>query len=111
LHHLTSRLANTKAVVVMEDLNVSGRLKNHHLAQAISDVGLAAFRRQLRDEAAWDGGRVLRADRWFASSRTCSGCGWADETLTLSDRVFVCRTPHRPERGLVLDRDLNAAIN
>jgi putative transposase len=75
LHHLTARLANTKSVVVIEDLNVSGRLKNHPLAQARSDVGLAAFRRQLGDEAAWYGSRVILADRWFASSRTCSGCG------------------------------------
>jgi putative transposase len=111
LHHLTARLANTKSVVVMEDRNVSGRLKNHPLAQARSDVGLAEFRRQLDYKARWYGCRILVADRGFASSRTCSGCGWADETLTLSDRTFVCRTPHRPECGLVLDRDLNAAIN
>jgi putative transposase len=111
LHHLTSRLAKTKSIVVIEDLNVSGMLKNHTLAQAIADVGFAQFRRQLDYKAAWYGCRVFVAARWFASSRTCSCCGWVDEELTLADRTFVCRNPNRADCGLVLDRDLNAAIN
>src|SRR5262249_51188486 len=111
LHHLTSRLAKTKSVVVIEHLNVSGMLKNHHLAQAIADVGFAEFRRQLEYKARWYGCRVIVADRWLASSRTCSYCGWADEDLTLADRTFVCRNPERPDCGLVMDRDLNAAKN
>ncbi len=108
LHQLTSRLAKTKAVVVIEDLNVSGMLKNHHLAQAIADVGFGEFRRQLEYKATWYGCRVVVADRWFASSKTCSGCGWKDERLTLADRTFRCQ---HPICGLVLDRDRNAAIN
>jgi len=111
LHHLTSRLAKTKSVVVIEDLNVSGMLKNHHLAQAIGDVGFGAFRRQLTYKAAWYGCRVVVADRWEPSSKTCSGCGWVDGDLTLADRTFRCENPARPDCGLVLDRDLNAAIN
>jgi putative transposase len=106
LHQLTSRLAKTKSVVVIEDLNVSGMLKNHRLAQAIADVGFAEFRRQLEYKAAWYGCRVLVADRWFASSRTCSSCGWEDDALTLADRTFRCH-----QCGLVIDRDLNAAQN
>jgi putative transposase len=93
LHQFTSRLAKTKSSVVIEDLNVAGLLKNHHLAQAIGDVGFGELRRQLSDKAAWYGGRVLVASRWEPSSKTCSGCGWVDEDLTLADR------------------DLNAAIN
>jgi putative transposase len=108
LHQFTSRLAKTKSVVVIEDLNVSGMLKNHHLAQAISDVGFGEFRRQLIYKAAWYGCRVVVASRWEPSSKTCSGCGWVDEDLTLADRVFRCENPGC---GLVLDRDLNAAIN
>ena len=111
LHQLTSRLAKTKSVVVIEDLNVAGMLKNHRLAQAIGDVGWGEFRRQLTYKAAWYGCRVIVADRWWASSKTCSGCGWVDESLTLADRTFVCRTPDRPGCGLVVDRDLNAAKN
>jgi putative transposase len=111
LHQLTSRLARTKSTVVIENLNVSAMLKNHHLAQAIADVGFTEFRRQLEYKARWYGCRVLVAERWYASSRTCSGCGWVDERLTLADRTFLCRNPERPDCGLVLDRDLNAAKN
>jgi putative transposase len=106
LHQLTSRLAKTKSVVVIEDLNVSGMLKNHHLAQAIGDVGFGEFRRQLTYKAAWYGCQVLVASRWESSSKSCSGCGWVDEDLTLADRTFRCEWC-----GQVLDRDLNAAIN
>ncbi len=106
LHQLTSRLAKTKAVVVIEDLNVSGLLKNHHLAQAIADVGFAEFRRQLEYKAAWYGCRVVVASRWEPTSKTCSRCGWRDERLTLADRTFRCQVC-----GLILDRDLNAAQN
>jgi putative transposase len=108
LHHLTSRLAKTKSVVVIEDLNVAGMLKNHHLAQAIGDMGWGEFRRQLTYKAAWYGCRVIVASRWEPSSKTCSACHWVDEDLQLGDRTFQCRNPYC---RLVMDRDLNAAIN
>jgi putative transposase len=111
LHQVTTKLAKTKSVLVIEDLHVSGMLKNHHLAQAIGDVGFATFRRQLTYKAAWYGSRVVLVDRWEPSSKTCSGCGWVDDDLELSDRIFVCRNQARPDCGLVLDRDLNAALN
>ncbi len=111
LHQVTTSLAKTKSVVVLEDLYVAGMLKTHHLAQAIGDVGFAEFRRQLLYKAAWYGSRVVLADRWEPSSKTCSDCGWVDDELTLEDRTFRCRNPQRPECSLVLDRDLNAAIN
>jgi putative transposase len=106
LHQLTSRLAKTNSVVVIEDLNVSGMLKNHRLAQAIGDVGFAAFRRQLTYKAAWYGCQVIVASRWEPSSKTCSGCGWMDDDLSLAARTFRCE-----HCGLNVDRDLNAAIN
>jgi putative transposase len=106
LHQVTTTLAKTKQVIVIEDLNVAGMLKNHHLAQAIADVGFSEFKRQLLYKASWYGSRVVLADRWYASSKTCSGCGWGDENLTLKDRTFHCE-----QCGLVLDRDLNAALN
>ncbi|HEU5199349.1 MAG TPA: RNA-guided endonuclease TnpB family protein, partial [Ktedonobacterales bacterium] len=110
LHQVTTRLAKTKSVIVIEDLNVAGMLKNHHLAQAIADVGLYEFKRQLLYKASWYGSKVILADRWYASSKTCSGCGWVDEDLELGDRMFRCRNPQIP-CDLALDRDLNAAIN
>jgi putative transposase len=106
LHQVTSRLAKTKSVLVIEDLNVSGMLKNHRLVQAIGDVGFYEFKRQLLYKAAWYGARVVQVDRWEPSSKRCSGCGWIDAGLTLADRTFHCE-----QCGLVLDRDLNAAIN
>jgi putative transposase len=106
LHQVTTRLAKTKSVLVIEDLQVAGMLKHHRLAQAIGDVGFAEFKRQLLYKAAWYGARVILADRWEPSSKRCSGCGWIDADLTLADRVYHCEAC-----GLVLDRDLNAAIN
>jgi putative transposase len=108
LHQLTSRLAKTKSVVVIEDLNMAGLLKNHALALAISDVGWGAFRRQLEYKAVWHGCRVIVADRWFTSSKTCCRCGWVDKQLTLKDRTFRCQNPACRQ---VMDRDLNAAKN
>jgi putative transposase len=110
LHQVTTMLAKTKSVIVIEDLQVSGLLKNHHLAQAIANVGFGEFRRQLTYKAAWYGSRVILADRWEPSSKTCSGCGWYDANLTLADRTFQCQNRQVP-CGLVMDRDLNAAIN
>lgn len=108
LHQVTTLLAKTKSVIVIEDLHVAGMLKNHHLAQAISDVGFAEFRRQLLYKAEWYGSQVVVASRWEPSSKTCSACGWVDDDLTLADRVFHCQYPGCEQ---VLDRDLNAAIN
>lgn len=108
LHQVTTMLAKTKSVIVIEDLNVAGMLKNHYLAQAISDVGLAEFRRQLTYKAAWYGSQVVVVSRWEPSSKTCSACGWIDQSLKLSDRVFRCQNE---DCGKILDRDLNAALN
>jgi len=93
------------SVVVIENLNVSGMLKNHCLAQAIADVGFAEFRRQLEYKTAWLGEELLTADRFFPSSKLCRHCGCINDSLTLSDRTWTC------DCGAVLDRDLNAAIN
>ena len=106
LHQVTTRLAKTKAVIVIEDLHVAGMLKNDHLAQAIADVGFAEFRRQLTYKAAWYGSRVVVVSRWEPTSKRCSACGWLDADLTLADRVFCCEAC-----GLTVDRNLNAAIN
>ncbi|MGH2517555.1 MAG: RNA-guided endonuclease InsQ/TnpB family protein [Ktedonobacterales bacterium] len=106
LHQVTTWLAKTKSVIVIEDLNVAGLLKNHHLAHAIGDVGFGEFRRQLTYKAAWYGSQVVVASRWEPSSKTCSHCGWIDHDLTLADRMFHCE-----QCGVVRDRDVNAAIN
>ncbi|MDT4992025.1 MAG: putative transposase [Actinoplanes sp.] len=106
LHKLTTGLAATHATVVVEDLNVTGMLANRKLARHIADAGFAEIRRQLVYKTTWNGGRLLVADRWYPSSKTCSGCGTVKTKLALSEREYHCDAC-----GLVLDRDLNAAQN
>jgi putative transposase len=113
LHKATSLIvAKTKpdqerpCCIVVEDLNVSGMLKNRKLARSIADVGFHEFRRQLEYKATFSGSLVYTVSRWEPSSKTCSWCGWIDEDLQLSDRVFHCK-----ECGYVADRDFNAAVN
>lgn len=106
LHQLTTRLAKTKRVIVIEDLNVAGLLQNHHLAQAIADVGFYEFRRQLLYKASWYGSQVVLVSRWEPSSKRCSGCGNVKDEMLLSERTYRCSMC-----GLAIDRDLNAAIN
>lgn len=106
LHKLTTRLAREYGTVVVEDLNVAGMIRNRRLARAISDCGFGELRRQLAYKTEWNGGRLIVADRWFPSSKTCSGCGAVKAKLPLSERTYTCDTC-----GLTLDRDLNAALN
>jgi len=106
LHKLTTYLTKTKSRVVIEDLSPSNMIKNHCLAQAISDVGWAEFRRQLEYKADWYNCKIIVVDRFYPSSKKCSKCGNIKKDLTLSDRIYKCEVC-----GLEIDRDLNAAIN
>jgi putative transposase len=106
LHKLTSRLAAEFGTVVVENMNVAGMVRNRKLARAISDCGFGAIGQQLAYKTEWNGGRLVLADRWFPSSKTCSGCGAVKAKLPLRIRTFVCT-----ECGMTLDRDLNAARN
>jgi len=106
LHKMTTQVARTYALIGLEDLNVKGMLANHCLAQAVSDASFFEVKSQLLYKAEQYGGSVQLVDRWYASSKTCSGCGSRHDELTLAERVFICH-----ECGLVIDRDLNAAIN
>ena len=105
-HKLTSYLVKNHALVAIEDVHVAGMLKNHCLAQAVSDSNFGEIRRQLEYKAAWRGVQIVTVNRWYPSSKTCSGCGSIKPELSLSERIFVCEAC-----GMVLDRDLNAAIN
>lgn len=106
LHQATTLLTRTKSAIVMEDLHVSGMMKNHHLAQAIADVGMYEFRRQLIYKGAWYGCQVWIADAFYPSTKRCSGCGQVKDRIGLEERVYHCETC-----GMLIDRDLNAAIN
>jgi putative transposase len=106
LHKLTITLATQHGTVVVEHLNVAGMLRNRRLARALADTGLAELRRQLGYKTTWYGSRLIVADRFYPSSKTCSTCGWVKAKLTLAERTFTCEAC-----GLRLDRDLNAARN
>jgi len=106
LHKITTELTRAKSVIVIEDLNVRGMMANRHLSRAISDLGLHELRRQLEYKGVWNGCQIVTANRFFASSKTCSDCGAVNLALTLSDREWACVAC-----GCVHDRDLNAAVN
>ena len=92
--------------IVLEDLHVKGMSRNPRLAQALHDASMGEMRRQLEYKCAWSGIELQLADRWFPSSKLCSGCGHKKEELTLSERTYRC------ERCQIeIDRDLNAALN
>ncbi|MFC4631556.1 RNA-guided endonuclease InsQ/TnpB family protein [Promicromonospora alba] len=106
LHQVSNQLVKNHALLVLEDLNITGMRSNPKLSRAISDAAWGELARQITYKQAWRSGQVVVADRWFPSSKTCSSCGTVRKDLTLKDRVFECRGC-----GLVLDRDLNAAVN
>ena len=106
LHKLTTDLTRRFHTIGIEDLNVRGMVRNRHLARSIADMGFFEFRRQLEYKAAMRGGQVVVADRFYASSKTCSACGKKLDELPLSVREWAC-----PSCGVVHDRDVNAAIN
>ena len=105
-HKATTTLAKTFKRIGIEDLNVRGMARNRHLARSIMDGSFFEFRRQLEYKARRFGAVIVVADRWFASSRTCSCCGTVKAELDLSQRLFRCF-----ECGFEADRDWNAAKN
>lgn len=108
LHKVTHELTkeNQFGTICVEDLNIKGMIQNHNLAQAINDVSLAKFYSILEYKCNWKGINFVKINRFYPSSKTCSGCGHKKEQLLLSERTYNCVSC-----GLSIDRDLNAAIN
>jgi putative transposase len=106
LHRTSTRLVRHHDVIVIEDLNVKGMVRNRRLAKAISDAGWATFRSMLEYKAARRGRRLIVIDRWYPSSKTCSACGHLLAELSLSTRTWRC-----PSCRTLHDRDVNAAKN
>ena len=106
IHYVTNELLTYFDTIFMEDLNVKGMLRNHHLAKAIQEVGFSKFKETLLSKALVNDKKVVFIDRFYPSSKTCSQCGYNKRDLKLSDRFWVC-----PECGTKHDRDINAAIN
>ena len=106
-HKVTRELVNLNpSVVIMEDLNVKGMMKNKHLAKAIAEMGFYDFIRIMKYKCEESGIKFFQVDRFFPSSKTCSQCGCIHKGLKLSDRIFEC-----PSCGFTIDRDFNAAVN
>jgi putative transposase len=105
-HQLTTNLTREFGVIGVETLAVRNLMGNRRLARHIADVGWGTVLSQLKYKTSWsDGSALVAADRFFPSSKTCSECGTVRAKLSLSERVFAC------DCGLVIDRDLNAALN
>jgi putative transposase len=106
LHKVSTKLIRENQTIAIEDLAVKNMMKNHNLAQAISDVSWSTFVTMLEYKADWYGKNILRIGRFSPSSKTCSCCGYINKELTLKDRSWTC-----PKCSSVLDRDVNASIN
>ena len=106
IHYVVNELLTYFDTVFMEDLNVKGMLRNHHLAKAISEVGFYKFKEILVNKALVNDKQVVFVDRFYPSSKTCSVCGYKKRDLRLSDREWIC-----PICGTKHDRDINAAMN
>lgn len=108
IHKLTTNLAKNHSKIVIEDLNVSGLMKNTKLSKAIADSGFYEFRRQLTYKTELYGSKLIIADRFFPSSKLCPKCGCKKDKLPLSVRVYQC---DNHDCDWVADRDYSAAIN
>ena len=107
IHQVTTEIVKREpSFIVMEDLNVTGMMKNKHLAKAIQEQKLAEFYRIMQYKCDWNGIRFITADRFYASSKLCSVCGHKKNDLKLSDRIYHCENC-----GTVIDRDFNASMN
>ncbi len=106
IHETTTTLAKHYDVIVIEDLNVAGMVKNHSISKHISDAGWGEFARQLEYKTKWYGSTLVKADRYYPSSKTCASCGTVKAKLSLATRTYACDVC-----GHTVDRDLNAAIN
>jgi putative transposase len=106
VHEVSKTLVNRAQVIALEDLNVAGMVRNRRLARSISDAAMGELARQILYKAKWHDVDVRMVDRFYPSSKTCSGCGHVKRELNLNERIYHC-TPC----DLVIDRDLNAAIN
>ena len=106
-HHVTSEIIKREpSFIALEDLNISGMMKNKHLAKAIQEQSLYEFKRKLSYKAEWNNVKIIDVPRFFPSSKTCSCCGSIKTDLKLSDRTYKCDSC-----GIELDRDYNASLN
>ena len=106
LHQISHKIVSENQTIIMENLNVSGMMKNKKLSKSIWDCSLSELVRQISYKSKWYGREFLQVSRWFPSSKTCSNCSYINDNLTLNDREWAC-----PRCKILHDRDLNASYN
>ena len=106
LHKVSTEIVKNHDIISVEDLAVKNIMKNHKLAQAMSDVSLGTFYSMLEYKSKWNDRTIIKIDRFFPSSKMCSNCGWINQDLTLNIREWIC-----PSCGEKHDRDFNASKN
>ena len=106
LHKVSHQLVNENDLIVCEDLNVKGMIKNHKLSKHIADASWGNFVTLLQYKCDWYGKELVKVNRFYPSSKTCGNCGWINQELKLSDREWTCESC-----GVVHDRDVNASCN
>ncbi|MPM11091.1 IS607 family transposase ISCbo9 [bioreactor metagenome] len=107
IHQATNKIIKMYPFrIVMENLNVSGMMKNKHLSKAIAEQGFYEFIRQIKYKCEFNKIKFIQVDKFYPSSKTCSCCGSVKKDLKLKDRVYRCE-----KCGLEIDRDKNASIN
>jgi len=107
-HKLSKRLVDEYKIIGLEDLNVAGMIKNRKLSRRIAHASFGRLKIYVNYKSNWYGSRVVMVDQYYPSSKTCSDCGVVRAKLSLKERVFYCENS---DCGLILDRDLNAAVN
>ena len=105
-HQLSAKLIRENDVIVVETLNLRAMAQCLNLGKSVNDLGYGEFLTQLKYKALWNNKTLIQADKWFASSKTCSHCGFVHKSLQLSDRQYIC-----PKCGFEIERDHNAGIN
>ena len=107
IHQVTTEIINRKPkLIVLEDLKIQGMMTNKHLSKAVQEQCLYEFRRQIEYKSEWSNIKIIVADRYYPSSKTCIKCGFIKKDLKLKERIYHC-----PQCGNMIDRDLQAAIN
>ena len=106
LHQVSNQLVSENQIICMEDLNIKGMMRNHNLAESISEMNFGEFKNLLTYKCLQYGRQLVFIDRFYPSSKTCHCCGYVNKSLKLSDRQWIC-----PECNSVISRDLNAAQN
>lgn len=106
LHKVSHQLVNENDLIICEDLNVKGMIKNHKMSKHIADASWGNFVTLLQYKCDWYGKELVKVNRFYPSSKTCGGCGWINQDLKLSDREWTCNSC-----GVIHDRDVNASMN